>query len=48
MRIGEVATHLGIRPSALRTWETAGLLAPARERETRYRRFAPLTSATRN
>ena len=41
MRIGEVAVHLGVRTSALRTWEAAGLLRPGRERGTDYRRFSP-------
>jgi DNA-binding transcriptional MerR regulator len=39
MRIGEVAAHLGVRTSALRTWEAAGLLTPNRERGTGYRRY---------
>ncbi|AYY13960.1 MerR family transcriptional regulator [Actinobacteria bacterium YIM 96077] len=41
MRIGEVAAYLGIRASALRVWESAGLLAPRREHGTRYRSFDP-------
>jgi DNA-binding transcriptional MerR regulator len=41
MRIGEVAKYLGVRTSALRTWESAGLLTPERERGTAYRRFSP-------
>jgi DNA-binding transcriptional MerR regulator len=41
MRIGEVAAHLGVRTSALRTWESAGLLTPGRERGTGYRRYGP-------
>jgi DNA-binding transcriptional MerR regulator len=39
LRIGQVAAHLGIRTSALRTWESTGLLTPAREPGTNYRRF---------
>ena len=39
LRIGEVARLLGMRTSALRVWESAGLLRPARERGTRYRLF---------
>ncbi|MFG2004613.1 MerR family transcriptional regulator [Spirillospora sp. NPDC048911] len=39
LRIGEVAAHLGVRTSALRVWEAAGLLAPQRERGTGYRRY---------
>ncbi|MEU6222561.1 MerR family transcriptional regulator [Streptomyces sp. NPDC047042] len=41
LRIGEVAALLGVRTSALRVWEAAGLLTPARERGTRYRQFGP-------
>lgn len=39
LRVGQVAAHLGIRTSALRTWESTGLLTPAREPGTNYRRF---------
>ncbi|WP_223839908.1 MerR family transcriptional regulator [Saccharopolyspora pogona] len=42
MHIGEVATFLGVRTSALRVWESAGLLAPAREPGTKYRMFSPI------
>ena len=41
LRIGEVSGLLGVRTSALRVWEAAGLLAPARERGTEYRHFSP-------
>ncbi|WP_369034444.1 MerR family transcriptional regulator [Streptomyces adonidis] len=41
LRIGELAALLGVRTSALRVWEAAGLLTPARERGTRYRQFGP-------
>jgi DNA-binding transcriptional MerR regulator len=41
LRVGEVAALLGVRPSALRVWEAAGLLAPGRERGTRYRTYSP-------
>ncbi|MGX1271635.1 MerR family transcriptional regulator [Streptomyces phaeoluteigriseus] len=37
LRIGEVAALLGVRPSALRVWEAAALLAPPREHPTGYR-----------
>ncbi|RAJ67051.1 DNA-binding transcriptional MerR regulator [Streptomyces sp. Amel2xB2] len=37
--IGEVAARLGVRASALRVWEEAGLLAPRRDPETGYRRY---------
>jgi len=36
-RIGEVATAVGVRTSALRFWETRGLLRPGREKVTGYR-----------
>jgi DNA-binding transcriptional MerR regulator len=41
MRIGEVAVHLGVRASALRVWESAGLLTPKREPGTSYRCYSP-------
>jgi DNA-binding transcriptional MerR regulator len=41
MRIGEVASYLGVRTSALRVWESAGLLTPKRDPGTGYRRFSP-------
>ncbi|WP_329412510.1 MerR family transcriptional regulator [Streptomyces sp. NBC_00704] len=41
LRIGEAARLLGVRTSALRVWETAGLVAPPRERGTRYRLYGP-------
>lgn len=41
LRIGEVARLLGVRTSALRVWEAAGLIGPPRERGTRYRRYGP-------
>ena len=41
MRIGELANRLGVRPSTLRVWESAGLLTPAREEGTAYRRYTP-------
>ncbi|MFI8218045.1 MerR family transcriptional regulator [Streptomyces sp. NPDC085932] len=41
LRIGEVAALLGVRQSALRVWETAGLLTPSRERATGYRTYEP-------
>ncbi|ARX83631.1 hypothetical protein SMD44_03054 [Streptomyces alboflavus] len=40
LTVGEVAARVGVRASALRVWESAGLLAPARERGTGYRRYA--------
>lgn len=41
LRIGDVAAYLGVRTSALRVWEAAGLLSPKRERGTGYRVFSP-------
>ncbi len=41
LRIGELAHQLGLRPSALRVWEAAGLLSPHREPGTGYRGFGP-------
>lgn len=41
LRIGEVAALLGVRTSALRVWEAAGLVTPARERGTGYRVYGP-------
>nr|WP_206323721.1 MerR family transcriptional regulator [Streptomyces sp. HNM0574] len=41
LRIGEVAGCLGVRTSALRVWESAGLIAPARQPGTGYRVFSP-------
>jgi DNA-binding transcriptional MerR regulator len=37
--VGEAAATLDVRPSALRVWESAGLLSPRRERSTGYRRY---------
>ncbi|WP_399887220.1 MerR family transcriptional regulator [Streptomyces sp. BBFR51] len=41
LRIGEVASLIGVRTSALRVWEGAGLLTPGRERGTGYRVYGP-------
>lgn len=38
--IGELAHRLGVRASALRVWEAAGLVDPARDRDG-YRRYRP-------
>ncbi|WP_030431364.1 MerR family transcriptional regulator [Allokutzneria albata] len=40
LRIGELAAHLGVRTSALRVWEAAGLLAPQRDHATKYRSYS--------
>ncbi|MCF3120851.1 MerR family DNA-binding transcriptional regulator [Streptomyces arenae] len=41
LRIGEVAAHLGVRTSALRVWEAAGLVTPSRDPVTHYRSYLP-------
>ncbi|MET8244535.1 MerR family transcriptional regulator [Streptomyces sp. NPDC005202] len=41
LSIGDVAALLGVRTSTLRVWEAAGLLAPRREKGTRYRTYGP-------
>ncbi|MFE0171181.1 TioE family transcriptional regulator [Streptomyces sp. NPDC059002] len=41
LRVGEVAAQLGVRTSALRVWEAAGLLTPSRDPGTRYRWYLP-------
>lgn len=41
LRIGEVTARLGVRASALRVWESAGLLTPRRDPGTGYRSFGP-------
>ena len=41
MLIGEVADALGIRTSALRSWDAAGLVRPARTPRYGYRRYSP-------
>lgn len=42
LRIGEVAARVGVRTSALRVWEAAGLLVPEREAVTGYRSYRPV------
>ena len=39
--VGELAHQLGVRTSALRVWEAAGLLSPTREPGTKYRKYGP-------
>ncbi|GHF67667.1 MerR family transcriptional regulator [Kitasatospora xanthocidica] len=41
LSIGEVAHRLGLTPATLRTWETAGILTPARDRTTGHRGYLP-------
>ncbi|MFC8192967.1 MerR family transcriptional regulator [Cellulomonas sp. NPDC057328] len=40
MTVGEVADALGVRTSALRVWEDAGLLRPGRDPRTGHRRYS--------
>ncbi|GIJ12905.1 TioE family transcriptional regulator [Micromonospora andamanensis] len=39
--ISVLAHRLGVRPATLRKWERAGILQPAREPATGYRRYSP-------
>lgn len=39
--VGELANHLQLTPATLRAWETAGILAPARDPATGYRVYTP-------
>jgi DNA-binding transcriptional MerR regulator len=39
LRIGEAAREVGVRPSALRFWETEGLLQPSRDPASGYRLY---------
>jgi DNA-binding transcriptional MerR regulator len=41
MLIGEVAGALGVRTSALRSWDAAGLVRPARTSRHGYRTYSP-------
>lgn len=41
LTVGELARRLGLHPATLRTWETAGLLRPEREKATGYRLYGP-------
>ncbi len=41
LTIGEAARQVGVRASAIRFWETQGLLQPERDRDSRYRRYRP-------
>jgi DNA-binding transcriptional MerR regulator len=41
LTVGELARRLGVHPATLRTWETEGILRPARDRATGYRTYAP-------
>lgn len=41
LTVGELARRLGVHPATLRTWETAGILHPDRDRATGYRHYSP-------
>ena len=41
LTVGELARRLGLHPATLRTWETHGILRPAREDGTGYRVYDP-------
>jgi DNA-binding transcriptional MerR regulator len=41
LTVGELARRLGVHPATLRTWETAGILHPTRDRATGYREYGP-------
>lgn len=41
LTVGELARRLGMHPATLRTWETAGILHPERDRTTGYRQYGP-------
>lgn len=41
LTVGELARRLGLHAATLRTWETEGILRPARDRATGYRVYGP-------
>ncbi|MFD5465084.1 TioE family transcriptional regulator [Kitasatospora sp. NPDC127059] len=41
LSVGELARRLGLTPATLRTWETAGILTPARDRPGGHRSYRP-------
>jgi DNA-binding transcriptional MerR regulator len=41
LTVGELARRLGVHAATLRTWETAGILRPERDRATGYRHYGP-------
>lgn len=41
LSIGELAHRLGLTPATLRTWETAGILTPTRDRPGGHRHYRP-------
>lgn len=40
LTVGELARRLGLHPATLRTWESAGILRPTRDRPTGYRVYS--------
>jgi len=40
LTVGELARRLGVHPATLRTWESAGILRPVRDRPTGYRVYS--------
>lgn len=41
LTVSELARRLGVHAATLRAWESAGILRPARDRATGYRRYGP-------
>lgn len=41
LTVGELAHRIDVHPATLRTWETHGILRPARGRATGYREYGP-------
>ncbi|WP_418155377.1 MerR family transcriptional regulator [Actinoalloteichus caeruleus] len=41
LTVGELARRLDLHPATLRTWETAGILRPTRDRATGHREYGP-------
>ena len=41
LTVGELARRVGVHAATLRTWETAGILRPDRDRATGYREYGP-------
>jgi DNA-binding transcriptional MerR regulator len=39
LTVGELARRLGVHPATLRTWESHGIVRPARDRATGYRHY---------
>jgi DNA-binding transcriptional MerR regulator len=41
LTVGELARRLDVHPATLRTWESEGILRPARNRASGYREYGP-------